>query len=168
MIEDIFYDGQRWCRWWSKFTGWTCVLIRAAYIITCLVTRRGGFGLVIGFAGLSKLTTTIIALLLILMLCSPLQHALSLLSLLCPHRLSPINGSQCHRFLGFHVLWLWSLMAAMSHYSSWSQPLAIVCVLAVSVHHWLVLTACRLTISTANHSLQLHFGPQYIALGRVT
>jgi hypothetical protein len=37
---------------------------------------------------------------------SSLQHALSLLNLLCVHRLSPGNGSQRRRFLGFRPCWL--------------------------------------------------------------
>jgi hypothetical protein len=64
---------------------------------------------VIGFIGHLKLGTT--ALSLIHALYRSLQQALSLLSLLCLHRLSPGNGSQCHWFLSFCVPWFWSLLA---------------------------------------------------------
>jgi hypothetical protein len=81
-----------------------------------------------------------------------LHLILCLLSLLCLHRLSPGSGSQRRRFLGFRVPRLRSWLAGWrpSHTdSSWLQPVAIVYHLAVSVLHWLVPTACRLSISTA-------------------
>jgi hypothetical protein len=113
-------------------------IITYAYLVT-----RPGFGLVIGFVGLLKLVTafnynTVAN----LTLYNPLQHAQHALS-------SPfitLYWLQCRRFLGFHVLWLLCSPAAISHCSSWFQPLAIVCHIAMSVHHWLVLTVCRHTI----------------------
>jgi hypothetical protein len=42
-------------------------------------------------------------LLLIHTLCSSLQHILSLLSVLCLHRLSPGKGFQCRSFISFRV-----------------------------------------------------------------
>jgi hypothetical protein len=57
-----------------------------------------------------------------------LQRASSLLSLLCLHWLSLVNGSQRRRFLGFpvHVLTGWRL----SYSFSWPQLLAIDCLAA--------------------------------------
>jgi hypothetical protein len=72
-----------------------------------------------------------------------LQHALSLLSLLCLHRSSFCNVSRCCTFLSFdfHVLTGYQL----SHNSSWLQllafdsrpPLATTQLLQASTHFWL-------------------------------
>jgi hypothetical protein len=90
-----------------------------------------GFGLVIGFIGLLKLVTTIIeitALLLIHRLYSSPQHALSLLSLLCFHRLSPGNCSQRRSFLRFRVPRLRYWLAGAyrtTHFTVFSIPHAL-------------------------------------------
>jgi hypothetical protein len=112
-----------------------------------------GFRFVTGFIGLLLIVTTvIIALSLVYALYNLLQHTGSLLGLQCLHGLSPGNGFPmpqipqlpCSMAL---VLTGWRL----SHTnSSWPQPLAIVCLLAVSLHQWLQhLFYCCLCVSVA-------------------
>jgi hypothetical protein len=62
---------------------------------------------------LQIVTRSIIALLLIHTFCNSLQHALSLLSLLCLHWVSPSNSSQCHRSHSFCVPRPWSLLTGV-------------------------------------------------------
>jgi hypothetical protein len=100
-----------------KVDEWNCGTVsfddlwKYCHVIEWLYT---GFGLVIGFIEQLQIVTT--ALSLIHTLCSSLKHALSFLSLLCLHRLSPGNGSQRRRSLSFrvHVLTCWR----MSHKKS--------------------------------------------------
>jgi hypothetical protein len=71
------------------------------------------------------------------------------LSICCIDRLLPGNGSELCRFLGFRVPLLpFSLAARLTLTLHGRNPWSFFCLLAASVHHWLVLTACRLTVSS--------------------
>jgi hypothetical protein len=129
------------------------------HIVTCLVDT--GFGLVIGFFGLLQTVTT------------------SNYNRFTDSRRKHFIFSVCCVFISRSLLTASNdvdssasvftslhLAAVSRRDPTCSQPLAIVCLLVVFVHHWLVLTVCRLTIPTADHCFQLRFGSRYIASRR--
>jgi hypothetical protein len=124
-----------------------------------------GFGLVIGFIGILQHVNTInYSVMANSRILQFTTVVLSHLSRLCFHQPLPGKGSQHCRFLNFslHIL----TVQRQSHANpSWPQPLVIFSLLAVPVHNWLVLTDCRLTISTAKQLTAAPFKSPLYNLG---
>jgi hypothetical protein len=113
----------------------------------------------------------------ILALYNSVQLALSLLSLLCLHRLSPGNGPKRRRLFRFRVPRLWSSLAGccltliLHCPSSWALSAPTRTCLPLATTDW--LTAClqtqsqsrlriRVTLRLAIPANQLCFDPRYI------